>query len=66
MDRLDEKQRIALELRYAGEKSYEEIAEIMELPLGTVKTHIYRAKLSLRHMMTGAGVKAAEKGYGGS
>lgn len=66
MDHLDEKQRIALELRYTGDKSYEEIAEIMEIPLGTVKTHIYRAKLSLRHMMTGAGVKAAEKGYGGS
>jgi RNA polymerase sigma-70 factor (ECF subfamily) len=64
MNRLDEKQRIALELRYAGEKSYEEIAEIMEVPLGTVKTHIYRAKLSLRRMMTGAGVKAATKGYG--
>jgi len=66
MDRLDEKQRIALELRYAGDKSYEEIAEIMEIPLGTVKTHIYRAKLSLRRMMIGAGVEAAEKGYGGS
>jgi len=66
MDRLDEKQRIAIELRYAGDKSYEEIAEIMDLPLGTVKTHIYRAKLSLRRMMIGAGVEAAEKGYGGS
>lgn len=65
MERLDEKERVAIELRYIGEKSYEEIADIMGIPLGTVKTHIYRAKLSLKRMMTGAGAKAVEKGYGG-
>jgi RNA polymerase sigma factor (sigma-70 family) len=64
MERLDEKQRVAIELRYIGEKSYEEIADIMDIPLGTVKTHIYRAKLSLKRMMTGTGAKAFEKGYG--
>ncbi len=64
MERLDEKQRLAIELRYIGEKSYEEIAEIMDIPLGTVKTYIYRAKLSLKRMMTGSGAKAFEKGYG--
>lgn len=64
LDRLDEKQRVAIELRYIGDKSYEEIAEIMEIPLGTVKTHIYRAKLSLKRMMTGTGAKAFEKGFG--
>jgi RNA polymerase sigma-70 factor (ECF subfamily) len=65
MERLDENQRVAIELRYASEKSYEEIAEIMQIPLGTVKTYIYRAKLSLKRMMTGAGAKAFEKGFGG-
>jgi RNA polymerase sigma-70 factor (ECF subfamily) len=64
MERLDEKQRVAIELRYIGDKSYEEIAEIMGIPLGTVKTYIYRAKLSLKRMMTGAGAKAFEKGFG--
>ncbi len=64
LERLDEKQRLAIELRYIGEKSYEEIAEIMDIPLGTVKTYIYRAKLSLKRMMTGAGAKAFEKGFG--
>jgi RNA polymerase sigma-70 factor (ECF subfamily) len=64
MDRLDEKQRVAIELRYIGDKSYEEIADIMDIPLGTVKTYIYRAKLSLKRMMTGAGAKAFEKGFG--
>ncbi|MDD4858320.1 MAG: RNA polymerase sigma factor [Candidatus Krumholzibacteria bacterium] len=65
IERLDENQRLAIELRYMGEKSYEEIAEAMDIPLGTVKTHIYRAKLSLRRMITGAGAKAFEKGIGG-
>jgi RNA polymerase sigma-70 factor (ECF subfamily) len=64
MDRLEEKQRVAIELRYIGDKSYEEIAEIMGIPLGTVKTYIYRAKLSLKRMMTGVGAKAFEKGFG--
>jgi RNA polymerase sigma-70 factor (ECF subfamily) len=64
MDRLEEKQRVAIELRYIGDKTYEEIAEIMGIPLGTVKTYIYRAKLSLKRMMTGAGAKAFEKGFG--
>jgi RNA polymerase sigma-70 factor (ECF subfamily) len=64
MERLDEKQRVAIELRYIGDKSYEEIAESMDIPLGTVKTYIYRAKLSLKRMMTGTGAKAFEKGFG--
>jgi|WetSurMetagenome_2_1015567.scaffolds.fasta_scaffold06610_4 RNA polymerase sigma-70 factor, ECF subfamily len=64
LERLDEKQRVAIELRYLGDKSYEEIAEIMAIPLGTVKTHIYRAKLSLKRMMTGSAAKAFEKGFG--
>jgi RNA polymerase sigma-70 factor (ECF subfamily) len=65
IQRLDEGQRLAIELRYMGEKSYEEIAEIMDIPVGTVKTYIHRAKLSLRRMITGAGARAFEKGIGG-
>ena len=66
MERLDEPQRVALELRYMGEKSYEEIADIMDIPLGTVKTSIYRGKLSLKRMMTASGARALEKGVGES
>ena len=40
--------RSVIMLRHVEGKSYEEIAEIMELPLGTVKTYIYRARRMLR------------------
>ena len=33
-----------VELRYFEEKSYEEISEILELPLGTVKAQLFRAR----------------------
>jgi len=48
---LDERYRVALELRYMAEKSYAEIADIMDLPVGTVKTYIHRGKLSLKRML---------------
>lgn len=51
LSQLDEKYRIVLELRYMGEKSYEEISQITEQPLGTVKTNIHRAKVELKRIM---------------
>ena len=41
---LPEKYYIAIVLRHNEEKSYEEIAEILNLPLGTVKARIFRAR----------------------
>ena len=35
-------------LYYIEERSYQEVAEILEIPLGTVKTHLHRAKGLLR------------------
>lgn len=53
MAQLDENYRVVLELRYMGEKSYNEISEIMDVPIGTIKTYIHRAKQELkRKMMT--------------
>jgi len=51
MQHLDENQRMAIELRYMGERSYEEIAETMGIPLGTVKTYIHRGKAELKKVM---------------
>ncbi len=44
MGRLQPKYRRILEMRYFQEYSYEEIAERLALPIGTVKTQIRRAK----------------------
>jgi RNA polymerase sigma-70 factor (ECF subfamily) len=43
--------RTALTLFYVNRARYEEIAEIMGIPLGTVKTYIHRAKLRLRDLV---------------
>jgi RNA polymerase sigma-70 factor, ECF subfamily len=40
--------RTAILLRHVEGRPYEEIAEIMEIPLGTVKTYIHRARTELR------------------
>lgn len=42
--RMPEKYRLVLSLRYLQHLSYEEIAAALDVPLGTVKTHIHRAR----------------------
>lgn len=44
IDELPEKYRDVIKLRHMQEKSYQEIAEVLDLPLGTVKAHIFRAR----------------------
>lgn len=44
IDTLPNKYNEAIVLRHQQEKSYEEIAEILDLPLGTVKARIFRAR----------------------
>ena len=41
---LPPKYRRVIEMRHMEEKSYQEIADILDLPLGTVKAHIFRAR----------------------
>ena len=45
---LDANYQLLITLRYQNELSYEEIASTLNLPLGTVKTGIFRAKEQLR------------------
>jgi len=48
IDSLDTNYKLLITLRYQNELSYEEIASTLNLPLGTVKTGIFRAKEQLR------------------
>jgi RNA polymerase sigma factor (sigma-70 family) len=50
MDKLDTKHRSVLVLRYFNEFSYNEIAEALEIPLGTVKS---RLNQSLKYLKEG-------------
>ncbi len=51
MARLKPRQREVLVLHYFEERSYQEIAEILELPVGTVGTLIHRARNALRPLL---------------
>ncbi len=51
MDVLDTKHRSVLVLRYFNELSYEEIAQAVGIPLGTVKSRIYAALKALREQV---------------
>ncbi len=44
IEKLKPRYKRLVELRYLEEKSYEEISEILELPLGTVKAQLFRAR----------------------
>ncbi|RYG48677.1 sigma-70 family RNA polymerase sigma factor, partial [bacterium] len=44
-------QRAMLLMYHAEDMSYEEISEALDLPLGTVKSRLNRARLSLRELL---------------
>src|SRR5688572_29688998 len=48
INRLRPEYRNCILLRHVDGRPYEEIAEILDLPLGTVKTYIHRARNELR------------------
>ncbi|HMD01953.1 MAG TPA: sigma-70 family RNA polymerase sigma factor [Candidatus Baltobacteraceae bacterium] len=58
IDELPEKYRTVITLYHLQGRQYEEIARVLELPMGTVKTHLFRAKDLLRKKLTahGAGI----------
>ncbi|HEX8725437.1 MAG TPA: sigma-70 family RNA polymerase sigma factor [Gemmatimonadaceae bacterium] len=49
--RLRPEYRACILLRHVEDKSYEEIAATLDLPLGTVKTYIHRARHELRGLL---------------
>jgi RNA polymerase sigma factor (sigma-70 family) len=44
LDSLPDKYRDIIKMRHVEELSYQEIADLLDLPLGTVKAHIFRAR----------------------
>src|SRR5438093_11612507 len=51
ISRLRPEYRACILLRHVEDKSYEELAATLDLPLGTVKTYIHRARPELRKLL---------------
>lgn len=51
VERLPEKQKQVIKLFYAGELPIEDIARVLKIPKGTVKSRLYQAKERLREEM---------------
>lgn len=51
IDALPEKYRAVITLYHLQGHQYEEIARVLDLPMGTVKTHLFRAKEQLRRQL---------------
>jgi len=43
-------------LRHSHDLSYDEIAEVTSLPLGTVKNRIFRAREAMRELLVARGI----------
>ena len=55
LDRLDERYRSVVVLLYYQKLSYEQIAAVLELPVKTVETRLYRARKMLRETLVKGG-----------
>lgn len=51
MAQLPEKQRMVIQLRDVEGMSYQEIADILEIPLNQVKVNLFRARKQLRNLL---------------
>jgi RNA polymerase sigma-70 factor (ECF subfamily) len=64
IDRLPNVQREVLELRLAQDLSYAEIAQALEIPIGTVRSRLHNAVAALRQTLSGKGQGKAEAFHG--
>ncbi len=53
ISQLPPKYRFVIEVRFLDGLSYQQIADILQLPIGTVKTQIHRARRMLVQMLDG-------------
>ena len=60
LGRLPAKYRQVVALFYMQEKSYDEVARMLDLPVGTVKTYLFRARKSLAEELARERVRKGE------
>lgn len=60
LERLPAKYRQVVALFYMQEKSYDEVARMLGMPVGTVKTYLFRARKSLAGELAGERVRKGE------
>ncbi|MEG8119383.1 RNA polymerase sigma factor, partial [Xanthomonas hortorum] len=53
MQRLSPDQRMVIELVYGVGHKLEEVAEIMQCPVGTIKARLFHARVKLRNVLPG-------------
>ncbi|MFQ3619760.1 MAG: sigma-70 family RNA polymerase sigma factor [Spirochaetales bacterium] len=58
IDELPDRYRICLELYFSFGMTYQDISDITDIPVGTVKSHVFRAKLRLRESLKGTVAEA--------
>jgi RNA polymerase sigma-70 factor (ECF subfamily) len=51
LEKLPTTYRIVLILRHLQEMTYEELADILTIPIGTIKTHLFRARHLLKERL---------------
>jgi len=61
LDLLSSDQRIVIELVYGNGHSLDEVAAIMQRPVGTVKARLFHARVKLRNLLPALGGEAAAR-----
>jgi RNA polymerase sigma-70 factor (ECF subfamily) len=57
-DDLPSEMRVVLEMVAIDEMSYEEVAEALNIPIGTVRSRVFRARAQLKGALEAAGIEA--------
>jgi RNA polymerase sigma-70 factor (ECF subfamily) len=65
LSQLPPKYRIVLILRHLQDMTYEEMAEVLTMPVGTIKTHLFRARNLLKERLQGFEYGRQQKGTRG-
>lgn len=61
LSQLPPKYRIVLILRHLQDMTYEEMAEVLTMPIGTIKTHLFRARNLLKERLQAFGYERGHR-----